>query len=676
MFKEAKWIVPDSLENLRPINVFHKECMPRSIELPEQLKNLHILYRSTFSYNTGPALLRITADDYYKVYVNGKLVGMGPAQGYYFNYYWNQYNLTPFLKEGKNEITVDVYYHGLISRSYTSGDRRLGLIAEIENDGKIILHTDDKWQCAFSKAYLGKTVLGYNTSFAENYDSRQNISEWRFAVSIAADYSFSDQPACPLQFYSLRPSFIESLPNGALFCDFGTEITAHLKVSAYGRAGQKVRIMHAEETDLSSEYKIRYSMRCKCLCDETWTLADGENTHEQYDYKAFRYVTLHPESGVKIQDISATVRHYPFPDDFCTLETNDKRLYSIWTICKNAVKYGAQEVFVDCSMREKGQYAGDLTVTSSAHVILTGDTSLLKKAIDNQIQSSFICDGLMAVTPGSHMQEIADYSLQFPLLVLNYYYHTHDSAYLSESYEYCQRLIRHFQKFARQDGLLADVTDKWNLVDWPENMRDNYDFELTNPIPSGSGCHNVINAFYIGTVMCTEHIAEILGLNIESHKDSLIKAFHNAFFREEIGLYADSEVSGHCSLHSNTIPAFFGFYPPEYKKTIGDFLVKKGMSCGVYMSYFLLKALCRMGRLDDAYRLIVNEGEHSWCNMLREGATTCFEAWGKEQKANTSLCHPWASAPISVLAEDILPNRPDIGVLHYKYINSKGETNK
>ena len=49
MFKEAKWIVPESLQNMLPINVFHKECMPRSIELPEQLKNLHILYRSTFS---------------------------------------------------------------------------------------------------------------------------------------------------------------------------------------------------------------------------------------------------------------------------------------------------------------------------------------------------------------------------------------------------------------------------------------------------------------------------------------------------------------------------------------------------------------------------------------------------------------------------------------------------
>jgi alpha-L-rhamnosidase len=39
--------------------------------------------------------------------------------------------------------------------------------------------------------------------------------------------------------------------------------------------------------------------------------------------------------------------------------------------------------------------------------------------------------------------------------------------------------------------------------------------------------------------------------------------------------------------------------------------------------------------------------------MLRQGATTCYEAWGKEQKWNTSLCHPWASAPVSVIIEEL-----------------------
>ncbi|MCZ8517160.1 hypothetical protein O9H85_33380 [Paenibacillus filicis] len=44
--------------------------------------------------------------------------------------------------------------------------------------------------------------------------------------------------------------------------------------------------------------------------------------------------------------------------------------------------------------------------------------------------------------------------------------------------------------------------------------------------------------------------------------------------------------------------------------------------------------------------------------MVKEGATTCFEAWGKDQKWNTSLCHPWASSPIPILIEHIAGLRP------------------
>ena len=84
------------------------------------------------------------------------------------------------------------------------------------------------------------------------------------------------------------------------------------------------------------------------------------------------------------------------------------------------------------------------------------------------------------------------------------------------------------------------------------------------------------------------------------------------------------------------------------------------------MAFFLLKALCRVGRYADALAIITDTGEKSWYNMVREGGTTCFEAWGKDQKWNTSLCHPWATGPISVLIEDIIPNMPDVAKIIYK----------
>ena len=80
--------------------------------------------------------------------------------------------------------------------------------------------------------------------------------------------------------------------------------------------------------------------------------------------------------------------------------------------------------------------------------------------------------------------------------------------------------------------------------------------------------------------------------------------------------------------------------------------MKKGFSCGVFFSYFVLKSLTNHGEKEKAMELMLSKGEHSWYNMLSEGATACFEAWGKEQKDNTSLCHPWACAPIIVLCED------------------------
>ncbi len=80
--------------------------------------------------------------------------------------------------------------------------------------------------------------------------------------------------------------------------------------------------------------------------------------------------------------MTAIVCHYPFDDSHCTLETDSEILRSVWRICKNSVKYGTQEVYVDCPTREKGQYSGDMVITSAAQAILTGDTSMLKKAID------------------------------------------------------------------------------------------------------------------------------------------------------------------------------------------------------------------------------------------------------------------------------------------------------
>lgn len=664
IFPHAKWICTEQFVREEPVDVFRIQQDGGQVEMPEEMKNVRTLVRKRFSYtqNGERVRIRITADDYYKLYLNGRFVGQGPAQGYPFCYYYNEFDITGFLQNGSNEITADLYYHGLISRAYQSADRRMGMAAELYAGDKCILSTDETWQYTPLKLWNGASeFVGAETQFLENVDSTLPQEAPRQCCVKEADYTFSPEPVTPLSVYPKLPVHVKNMGNGVVAYDFGQEITGSLTICAQGRGGSRIRIYCGEEPD-DSGLGVRYQMRCNCRYEEEWILKEGDNRYAQYDYKGFRYVTLAALDGAQILSLKADVRHYPFDDGYCRLETGNPALRQVWELCKNTVRYGCQEVFVDCPTREKGQYAGDLTITSASHVVLTGDASLLKKAIDNQMQSARFTKGLLAVTPGSRWQEIADYSFQFPILALRYFRLSGDRGYLLENLKICEGIISHYRQYERDDGLLEYVAGPWNLVDWPPDTRDGYDFPLD---PLGNGSHNVVNAFYIGCVLQTEEIRGILGIQKEKDSEKLIAAFNRAFLNPQTGLYTDCCGSAHASLHANVLPAYYGFLPEQSREAVGKLLVQKGLCCSVYMSYFMLKALCRLGKYEEAYALIVSDSAHSWRNMLSEGATTCFEAWGKEQKWNTSLCHPWASAPVSVLAEDILPHMPQAGRLHY-----------
>jgi hypothetical protein len=136
------------------------------------------------------------------------------------------------------------------------------------------------------------------------------------------------------------------------------------------------------------------------------------------------------------------------------------------------------------------------------------------------------------------------------------------------------------------------------------------------------------------------------------------KAYIDAFYEPDKKLFKDTPESNHTALHSNILPLYFGVAPEESIPEIIKMIERKRLNCGVYISFFLLKALCKHGRHDLAMDLILSDDRFSWGTMLKQGATTCFEVWDKEYKWNTSLCHPWASAPIPVLIEDIIGLQP------------------
>lgn len=656
-----KWYTVEPFHKLTPICLFHKEqetCVGNNLlQENQKITNLHVLARADLElHKKTKVILQISADDYYKLYINGIFVSQGPAPAYPADYFYQEFDISEYLIEGKNVFAVHLYYQGLVNRVWNSGDQRFGIGTRIIFDEE---ETELHWRYRITAAYQG-TVTGYDTQFLENFDSNKWDENWAsvtyeekgyrpMVVANWADYTFHLQPTKQLKLYKKVPFTCETTDEG-LFVDFGEELTGSLEIVAEGEKGQQIRICCGEE--LLEPKKVRYEMRCNCTYEETWILSGGSCRLEQYDYKAFRYVNLFYDDKVTIKELYAVVRHYPLEEEWCTFTCSDKQLERIFQICKNAVKYGTQEGYLDCPSREKGQYLGDAVVTAHAQILLTGTTEMLRKCIRQFADTDQICKGLMAVAPGSLMQEIADFSLLWSELLLLDYQYTKDKAFLQKYYPVAKKVLYHFQQYEGEMGMLRQVADKWNLVDWPENLRDGYDFELFRPVVA-DGYHNVINALYIGAMKTLAQIEHILSLPQSFDWENYKAAFIKMFYEEDTGLFCDAKGSSHCSLHANIYPVYFGFLDERKNDVIVKFFLEKGLKCGVFVSYFLLKGMARSGYKKEAYHLIINESEQGWVNMLREGATTCFEAWGKDQKWNTSLLHPWASAPIPLIIEDL-----------------------
>ena len=99
----------------------------------EDPKNYYLYARKTFEAspkNIEKAEIKITADSKYVFFINGHFIGSGPIRGWPFEYYYDVYDVKPYLVEGRNVIAVIAQYYGISSFKYIKG--RPGLLVQLE----------------------------------------------------------------------------------------------------------------------------------------------------------------------------------------------------------------------------------------------------------------------------------------------------------------------------------------------------------------------------------------------------------------------------------------------------------------------------------------------------------------------------------------------------------------
>ena len=110
-------------------------------------QNAYAGFRHDFDLAALPsaAPLAITADQGYRLYVNGRYVCRGPLRGHQKNWHYDVPDILPYLKIGKNWIAAEVHNPGISHYSYTYQGRAGFLCSARWDNGTVIATNLKDW---------------------------------------------------------------------------------------------------------------------------------------------------------------------------------------------------------------------------------------------------------------------------------------------------------------------------------------------------------------------------------------------------------------------------------------------------------------------------------------------------------------------------------------------------
>jgi alpha-L-rhamnosidase len=107
-------------------------------------------FRRRFVLDGLPAALRVrlTADNRYKLYVNGQFVDFGPQRGDETHWFFDMLDLSPFLRPGENEIVALVWNFGWMAPMAQRSVRTGFVLEHLEPEEGLNLSTPTDWEVA------------------------------------------------------------------------------------------------------------------------------------------------------------------------------------------------------------------------------------------------------------------------------------------------------------------------------------------------------------------------------------------------------------------------------------------------------------------------------------------------------------------------------------------------
>ena len=608
-------------------------------------KNVWICFNNNINLEKKPEVLiaDISADSKYWLYINGETVvfdgnvkrGPDKNSGYY-----DSIDIAPYLTEGENSICALVWYWDNETSYSYSGSGQGGFLFEAIND-EVTIVSDKSWKVKRNSAFIDSPFYPPNYRLSEYsiyFDARKDNVDWlnksfdasawenatEYAVGgkgaygrlyprgipLLKDYGLKDYENSDLyENYTVNKLFGEKI---TVDVPYNAQLTPYLKVIA--PEGKKIRIT-TENTLIGA-------------VSTTYITKEGEQEFEALGWFNGEHITYKIPKGVTV--VSLKYRETGYDSSFCgDFKCDDEFMNSLWQKSLRTLYVTMRDNFMDCPDRERAQWWGDVTseMIMTMYSMDSNSYLLYQKGVEAMLSHVDETKVLQTVVPinGDYF-ELPVQQLAGIVGFRTYYQYTGDKAFIEKVYDPSLDYLKLWE--IGENNLVIHREGSWDWADWGSKA------DMTA----------IENAWVYYALSATEEMAKLLEKDediafIEESKETIAKGFESLWTEDG---YKSKDVNK-CDDRANALAVLSGLADKNQYETIAKVLLNTKNS-SPYMEYYVLEALCQMGKYEDAEARI----KERYNGMMCEDYSTLWEFWDSWRGTKN---HAWSGGPLVIMSK-------------------------
>ncbi len=625
------------------------------------ISDSYVAFRKTFELDNVPeaATTYLSADSKYYLWVNGELAiydgssKRGPTP---YDSYYDEIDLSTYLKSGKNVLAILAVYNGRSGNSSIDSGQA-GLLFEMHVGNEVIV-SDSSFKVMRLREYKNQTLLRNDypnypqaDMLAERnvyYDARDSIgdfkdpdfddSSWGEATIVAhPGYEpFNDLYACPIPLLAFDEAEYFTDIEDILGKSFQEKTTIAIDLPENMQFSPVFELTADQDGRRITYYTDTFMSQGMGSFKDDYIARKGKQSYESYPWRTGNTLIMEVDPGITFEKIGYR-RSYYDSERTGRFVTGDSDIDTLYKKAQNTLLVCMRDTFMDCPERERSPYLGDAAnqIAMSFYALDTNVNLLTKKTILTLLGWIKEDNILPTRSPSKTTNECPAQNLAFLVSTYDYYLNTKDVETMRLFYP---AMVNYLKIWKMENGLPENRVGSFLWTDWG----------------TGTDERLVQTCFYYEALKTARKLSDDLKMTqdiafLDERIESIEKNFRTVF-HDGTAFRSPEYTSGQYDDRGNAMAVVSGLATEEDWQGVIDVL-KKVETASPYMEKYVLESLCLMNEGAYAKERMVKR----YREMIDDEGSTLFELWHKEEG---TVNHGWTGGPLTIMGKYYAGIRP------------------